>query len=337
LLVAASAMLGAWFFARKHFLRPLHQIVGAAQRLATGDFSARTGLHDGKSELHQLAHHFDDMAENLQRHEAQLREANEKISKLNADLEKRVIERTAQLEASNRELEAFSYSVSHDLRAPLRHLDGFAQILATEPNIQNDERAQRYLKMITQSAKKMGMLIDDLLSFSRMGRKTMVCQNVDFNALLREVIAEFREEAQGREIEWSLADLPVVSGDAAMLRQVWANLISNALKYTRGRAPAKIEVGYREESGEQIFFVRDNGAGFEMKYAEKLFGVFQRLHSEESFEGTGIGLANVRRIISRHSGRTWAEGQLDKGAIFYFSLPKPASSGAMSPPPVKAV
>jgi signal transduction histidine kinase len=322
LIVAALALAGGWFFARENILQPVNALVGASRRLAKGDYTARANLGERGSELHQLARDFDAMAENLARREAELRAANENISKLNAELEKRVVDRTEQLEASNRELEAFSYSVSHDLRAPLRHMDGFAQILMSEPTLEKDARSKRYLEMITTAARRMGILIDDLLQFSKMGRQSMVQQRVHFSALVREAIADCRHEQEGRNIEWKIHDLPEVECDASMLRQVWVNLISNAIKYTREKDPAVIEIGWKDSPTERTFFIRDNGAGFEMAYADKLFGVFQRLHRPEEFEGTGIGLANVRRIINRHFGETWAEGELDKGATIYFSLPK---------------
>jgi signal transduction histidine kinase len=322
IFVAAFALGAAWLSARELFLKPVNAIVSAARRLATGDFSARTGLPEAHDELHQLAKDFDTMAENLARNQAELRAANEQIKKFNTELEQRVRERTAELEATNRELEAFSYSVSHDLRAPLRHLDGFAQILATEPSLANDARALRYLDLITKSAKKMGMLIDDLLTFSRMGRQALESRPVRMDDILREAIAEFKSEQEGRAIDWKIQSLPKVAGDPSMLRQAWVNLVSNALKYTRGRNPAIIEIGCREERDEYVFWIRDNGAGFDMKYVDKIFGVFQRLHRDEEFEGTGIGLANVRRIVTRHHGRTWAEAEVDKGATIYFSLPK---------------
>jgi signal transduction histidine kinase len=322
-VVAAAALALAWVVARESFLKPVHTIRDTANKIALGNLAARTNFPAGQNELWELGHNFDVMAENLERRERELRAASEKISGMNTELEKRVAERTRQLEATNEELEAFSYSVSHDLRAPLRHMDGFAQILLTEPSLENNERAQRYLQMITKAAKQMGVLIDDLLSFSRMGRKTMVSQKVDMNSLVSDVISDLREEQKGRQIEWSIATLPSVEGDGSMLKQVWTNLISNALKYSRNRNPAKIEVSAREEGDNLVFFVRDNGAGFEMAYADKLFGVFQRLHRDEEFEGTGIGLANVRRIVTRHGGRTWAEAEVNRGATFYFSLPKP--------------
>ena len=235
--------------------------------------------------------------------------------------EKEMRKLNAHLEAANKELEAFSYSVSHDLRAPLRHIHGFVEMLKEQAKAQLDEKSQRYMNTIMNSAKRMGNLIDDLLVFSRMGKTEMRMEKVNLDHLVRETIKDLRTEIQGREIAWKLDSLPEVYGDAAMLKQVWVNLIDNAVKYTRTRARAEIEVGGRPEGEEYVFFVRDNGVGFDPQYAGKLFGVFQRLHNSDEFEGTGIGLANVRRIVLRHGGRTWAEGRVDGGAVFYFSLP----------------
>ena len=237
-------------------------------------------------------------------------------------LEQRVAERTAQLKAVNSELESFAYSVSHDLRAPLRHVDGFIGLMEKDLEASGSAKTSRYMKIIAESSQRMGRLIDDLLAFSRMGRQAMRIVEVDMNAVVRDAIAELHSDAEGRTIEWVFANLPKVSGDPSLLRLVFDNLISNAVKFSRGTAVARIEVGSTRNGGEETtFFVKDNGAGFDMEYAGKLFGVFQRLHRQEDFEGTGIGLANVRRIILRHGGRTWAEGHVGEGATLYFTIP----------------
>ncbi len=239
----------------------------------------------------------------------------------NAALEKRVQERTAQLEAANNELEAFSYSVSHDLRAPLRHISGFTGLLLkSEPSI--SDTGKRHLNLITTAAQRMGQLIGDLLAFSKNSRAEIRRTDVDLNGLLEQVMRAVQPEIEGRNMVWKISPLPHVLADISLLQQVLSNLVLNAIKYTRTRNPAEIVIGCAETPGEEVvIYVRDNGVGFDMQYAHKLFGVFQRLHNEQAFEGTGIGLANVRRIIARHGGRTWAEGKVDGGATFYFALP----------------
>lgn len=232
-------------------------------------------------------------------------------------------ERSDQLAAVNKELEAFSYSVSHDLRAPLRHISGFTQLLQKSPGPDFDENRRRYLGLISDSAMKMGELIDSLLVFSRMGRAEMMHARVDLNSVVRQAQRDVSEADPERPANWVIHPLPTVSGDPTMLQLVFTNLLSNAFKYSRTREDATIEVGSSDDSGNEfVIFVKDNGVGFDMAYAHRLFGVFQRLHRSEDFEGTGIGLANVQRIVLRHGGRVWAESEVGKGATFYVALPK---------------
>jgi signal transduction histidine kinase/AmiR/NasT family two-component response regulator len=255
--------------------------------------------------------------------EACRQRAEAEIRQLNMDLERRVRERTAELEHANRELDAFSYSVSHDLRAPLRAVDGFAGILASEYRDRLDDEGRRVLGVVQSQVRHMGRLIDDLLRFARMGRYVLQKTNLEMDQIVAEAVEQLREANSSREVDFRVDSLPPAHADASLMRQVWLNLLSNALKFSQSRKPRLIEVGGAIQDDDAVYFVRDNGVGFDMKYADKLFKVFQRLHSPDEFEGTGVGLSLVQRIVHRHGGRVWAEAELDRGATFYFSLPHP--------------
>jgi signal transduction histidine kinase len=328
--VMAVVLLVAYLLSRslqKQISRPILALADAARAVSErGDFSARAAKF-GNDELGLLTDAFNQMLEKIQRQ-------NETLRKNEAELERRVTERTTQLQRVNQELEAFSYSVSHDLRAPLRHVDGFAALLSKHAGASLDEKGRRYVTTISDAAKRMGRLIDDLLVFSRMSRCPVNLALVDQNALVKAILRDGMYEKDHPAITWEIADLPPVHADAALLRQVWCNLIDNAVKYSSKAANPRIEIGSLpspdtagDEPREKIFFVRDNGVGFDMKYADKLFGVFQRLHTVNEFEGTGIGLANVLRIVTRHGGRAWADGRVNEGATFYFAIPE-----GMTPP-----
>jgi signal transduction histidine kinase len=257
--------------------------------------------------------------DNLQVELEERRHREDAIRELNQELAKRA----AELEATNKELESFAYSVSHDLRAPLRHVVGYSELLQRQASSLLDEKSQRFIRTILDSAKRMGNLIDDLLAFSRIGRAETENTQVDLEQLVNEVVAEIGQDTKSRDIAWKIGALPVCYGDRAMLKLVVVNLVSNAVKFTRMRRPAEIEIGCVDRNKREVeVFVRDNGAGFDMQYVNKLFGVFQRLHLPEQFEGTGIGLATVQRIVHRHGGKVRGEGAVDQGATFYFSLPK---------------
>ena len=321
---------------QRHISRPVLELVRTATAVAEQrDYSARAGRF-GDDELGRLTDVFNAMLGQIQAQDAALRtredhlrqeiadrtKAEAEVLTLNGSLERRVHERTEALEAANQELEAFSYTVSHDLRAPLRHIHGYSEMLrrATSDGELSD-KAQRYVSTIIAASTEMGVLIDDLLAFSRMGRTEIRSFEVSLSELVTETVLGLELALKDRQIVWQIAPLPPAIGDRAMIKQVLANLIGNAVKYTRMREPAHIDIGCAgEEDGRMILFVRDNGAGFDPQYAHKLFGVFQRLHRAEEFEGSGIGLATVRRITTRHGGRVWAEGALDEGATFYFTL-----------------
>jgi len=261
--------------------------------------------------------------------EGQLKEAQETIRELYEELTRTnegVVALTLELEQTNKEMEAFSYSVSHDLRAPLRHLIGFTEMLKDHASEILDEKNRRYLDIISDSAKRMNGMIDDLLTFSRIGRSEIIKTQFDLNKLIKEIIDELKPDTKGRDIEWVIHNLPEIQGDLSLLRLVFTNLISNAVKFTRTKPKAKIEIGYTVNKDHIIYYIKDNGVGFDNTYRDKLFMVFQRLHRFEDFEGTGIGLANVKSIIHRHGGKVWAEGKEGEEATFFFTLPSPRTT-----------
>jgi signal transduction histidine kinase len=290
----------------RRITKPLHELTVVSSSIAAGEFSRRVKQTARQDEIGRLGSAFNTMTAYVDRD--------------HQELERRVAERTQSLQAAMDELEAFSYSVSHDLRAPLRHIAGFAALLE-QSAAPLDEEGRHYVETIAGAATRMGQLIDDLLAFSRVGRAAMAVRRVDLGELVRDVQSDV---GAGRtNVVWRVGELPVVAGDPALLRLVLVNLVSNAVKYSSKRDRPEIEIGTRAEPDEQrpVIFIRDNGVGFDMTYAHKLFGVFSRLHSVDDFEGTGIGLANVRRIVTRHGGRVWADAEVDRGATFYVSLP----------------
>lgn len=274
-------------------------------------------LHENAAQYHAIQHH----AARLQIEVGERRKAEEQVRALNEGLEKRVAERTAELQSANRELESFSYSVSHDLRAPLRAINGYTGMLVRDHGPKLPPEARKLCTQVQENTARMCALIDDLLEFSRLGRKALIVQRLNLAHLARECLKELAQEQEGRKVEVTIGDLLPCSGDLILLKQVLLNLLSNALKFTRKRDVARIEVGAEVRNGEYLCYVRDNGAGFDMRYADKLFEVFQRLHPQSEFAGTGVGLAIVRRAIEKHGGKVWAESASDQGATFYFSLP----------------
>lgn len=335
--VAAAAAFVGWLvraILQRRIEQPILELAETARAITRQhDFSRRARVQ-GNDELGELARAFNDMLARIEEGMASQQRAAEEIRTLNTQLEQRVLERTAQLQEANRELESFSYSVSHDLRAPLRHIQGYADMLVRATNGSLPDKALRYLKVITDASSEMGQLIDDLLAFSRMGRAELRTEVVDLGVLIEDVRRGLEMQARERNVIWRIDPLPRVHADPAMLKLAFANLIGNALKFTRTRDPAEIRIGCSgSEDDHAVIFVRDNGVGFDMAYVDKLFGVFQRLHRVEDFEGTGIGLANVRRIVSRHGGRVWAEGRPDAGATFFLTLRTVRAHEATTLPP----
>lgn len=256
----------------------------------------------------------------LEQEVGERRRAEEEVRRLNSELEQRVAQRTAELVTINQELESFTYSVSHDLRAPLRHIDGYAQILEEEYGPQIPPDAQKFTKKIRKGSQNMGRLVDDLLNLSHVGKAELTLRQVALSPLMDEALAEIKLETANRQIEWKMGQLSSIECDPGLVKLVFINLLANAVKYTRPRERAHIEIGEMKQHGENVIYVRDNGVGFNMKYSSKLFGVFQRLHRAEEFEGTGVGLATVARIVHKHGGRIWAEAEINKGAAFFFTL-----------------
>lgn len=318
LLVVALSSLLAYFLSRilqKGISKPILALTETAKAISGHhDYTVRATIL-GEDELGSLTDAFNLMLTQIQEQSHVLSEFNQKLEQMEND-------RTSELEAANRELGAFSYSVSHDLRAPLRAIHGYMNIFAEDYVGQLDEEAKKLVQNVLNNAKRMGQLIDDLLEFSRLGRKELMKSKVSMKTIVSSVWEELRKIDEKRNVEFILKELPEAKADNATIRHVWTNLISNALKYSSNREKTIIEIGFEEKEEDIVYYVKDNGVGFDMNYYNKLFGVFQRLHSQEEFEGTGVGLAIVQRIIIKHGGKIWAESKLNEGATFYFSLDK---------------
>jgi len=320
-VVSLLVFAGAWALVELGIRRQAARVIAAVSRFGRGDFGARIGKPYPRGEMGDLMAALD--------HDFELMQAQrDAIQRLNADLERRVAERTAQIETGIKELEDFTYTVSHDLRTPLRAIGGFSRILEEDYGDKLDDEARRLIGVVCENARKMGQLIDDLLTFSRLGRKPVAATSINMEALARSALAEIGAPAAAGRARIEIHPLPEAWGDPALIKQVWTNLLSNAIKFSGKREQPVIEVSGPEDGAESVYCVKDNGAGFDMQYYDKLFGVFQRLHgNDDEFPGVGVGLAIVRRIVSRHGGRVWAEGKVDEGAAFYFSLPRRRQDG----------
>jgi signal transduction histidine kinase len=312
LSMMAALMLSSIF--QRSATQPILALAETARIISRDkNYSVRSPTTGNNDEVSILIQAFNQMLARIQERDAALQTAQE-------ELELRVAQRTVDLEAANKELEAFTYSVAHDLRAPLRHIHGFSDALMEDFGTKLEPAAKEFLHRIVGSTRQMGRLIDDLLSLAQVGRQEARLQVTGLNSVVQEVVRELETETEGRDVRWQLGDLPFVECDPGLIKQVFYNLLSNAAKYTRPRSPAVIVTGQMSVDGQVVIFVRDNGVGFNMKHSDKLFGVFQRLHRREDFEGTGVGLVTVQRIIHKHGGRIWAEAEIDKGATFFFTL-----------------